>query len=128
MDLQLPVQSVSITTKVVSSIPVHGEVYSIQHSVIKINLDFSYELPKKCKWKQCKLDSKMHYLGKCIRIFKYYLCICKLKDILPNMNAGLQSQALVSFKKYMPPPLPYFKVNIYPFLLPHFASIFSPYL
>jgi hypothetical protein len=24
------------------------------------------------------------------------------------------SQALVSFKKYMPPPLPYFKVNIFP--------------
>ena len=40
----------------------------------------------------------------------------------------LQSQALVSFKKYMPPPLPYFKVNICPFPLPHFASIFSPYL
>ena len=33
------------------------------------------------------------------------------------------SQALVSFKKYMPPPLPYFKVNICPFPLPHFASI-----
>jgi hypothetical protein len=37
-------------------------------------------------------------------------------------------QALVSFKKYMPPPLPYFKVNICPLPLPHFASIFSPYL
>jgi hypothetical protein len=24
-----------------------------------------------------------------------------------------EPQALVSFKKYMPPPLPYFKVNIY---------------
>ena len=34
-DLQLPVQSVSITTKVVSLNPVHGEVYSIQHHVIK---------------------------------------------------------------------------------------------
>jgi hypothetical protein len=28
----------------------------------------------------------------------------------------------------MPPPLPYFKVNIYPFPLPHFASIFLAYL
>jgi hypothetical protein len=27
-------------------------------------------------------------------------------------------QALVSFKKYMPPPLPYFKVNICPLPLP----------
>jgi hypothetical protein len=38
------------------------------------------------------------------------------------------SQALVSFKKYMPPPLPYFKVNICPLPLPHFASIFFTYL
>jgi hypothetical protein len=37
-------------------------------------------------------------------------------------------QALVSFKKYMPPPLPYFKVNICPLPLPHFASIFFAYL
>jgi hypothetical protein len=36
LDLQLPVQSVPITTKVVSSNPVHGEVYSIQNYVIKI--------------------------------------------------------------------------------------------
>ena len=34
MDLQLPVQSMPITTKAVSSNPVHGEVYSIQHYVI----------------------------------------------------------------------------------------------
>ena len=34
-DLQLPVQSVPITTKVVSSNPVHGEMYSIQYYVIK---------------------------------------------------------------------------------------------
>ena len=32
---QLPMQSVPSTTKVVSSNPVHGEVYSIQHYVIK---------------------------------------------------------------------------------------------
>jgi hypothetical protein len=37
-------------------------------------------------------------------------------------------QALVSFKKCMPPPLPYFKVNICPFPLPRFASIFFSYL
>ena len=33
--LQIPVQSVPITTKVVSSNPVHGEVYSIQRYLIK---------------------------------------------------------------------------------------------
>ena len=38
-DLQLSVQSVLITTKVVSSNPVHGEVYSIQHYVIKFVSD-----------------------------------------------------------------------------------------
>jgi hypothetical protein len=31
-------------------------------------------------------------------------------------------------QKYMPPPLPYFKVNICPLPLPHFASIFFAYL
>ena len=49
-----------------------------------------------------------------------------------KMDTGISPehtpQALVSFKKYMPPPLPYFKVNICPFPLPHFASIFFPYL
>ena len=40
-------------------------------------------------------------------------------------NKGYHSQALVSFKKYMPPPLPYFKVNICPFLLPRFGSILN---
>ena len=38
-DLQLPMQSVRITTKVVSSNRVHGEVYSIQHYVIKFVSD-----------------------------------------------------------------------------------------
>ena len=37
-------------------------------------------------------------------------------------------QTLVSLKKYMPPPLPYFKVNICPLPPPHFASIFFAYL
>jgi hypothetical protein len=35
LDLQLPLHSVSITTKVVSSNPAHGEMYSIQHYMIK---------------------------------------------------------------------------------------------
>ena len=37
--LQLPVQSVPITTKVVSSNPIHGKVYSIQHYVIEFVSD-----------------------------------------------------------------------------------------
>jgi len=35
VDLQLPVQSVHITSNVVISNPANGEVYSIQHYVIK---------------------------------------------------------------------------------------------
>ena len=44
---------------------------------------------------------------------------------------GLQpddkAQALVSLKNDMPPPLPYFKVNICPFPLPHFTSMTQLY-
>ena len=39
LDLQLFVQSVPITTNVMSLNPVHGEVYSIQHYVIKLLSD-----------------------------------------------------------------------------------------
>jgi hypothetical protein len=39
MDLQLPVQSVPIITKVVNLNSVHGKVYSIQHYVIKFVCD-----------------------------------------------------------------------------------------
>ena len=39
LNLQLPVQSVSITTKVVSLNPAQGEVYSIQPYVIKFVSD-----------------------------------------------------------------------------------------
>ena len=39
LDLQLPVQSVPVTTKVVSSNPVYDEVYSIQHYGMKLVSD-----------------------------------------------------------------------------------------
>jgi hypothetical protein len=48
--------------------------------------------------------------------------------LIANLNSTTRSIFLVSLKKYMPPPLPYFKVNICPFPLPHFASIFFAYL
>jgi hypothetical protein len=38
-NLQLPMESVLITTNVVSSNTAHGEVYSIQHYVIKLVSD-----------------------------------------------------------------------------------------
>ena len=39
LDLQLPVQSVPITTKVVSSNSAHGKVYSMSHYLIKFVSD-----------------------------------------------------------------------------------------
>jgi hypothetical protein len=39
-DLQLPMQSVAITTNIMSSNPAHCKVYSIQHYVIKFVNDF----------------------------------------------------------------------------------------
>jgi hypothetical protein len=39
LDLQLPVQSVPITTNVVNFEPIHGDVYSIQYYVIKFVSD-----------------------------------------------------------------------------------------
>jgi hypothetical protein len=42
LDLQLPVQSVPITTNVVCSNPTRGEVYSIQHYDIKFISDLQH--------------------------------------------------------------------------------------
>ena len=39
LDLQLPMQSLPITTNVVSSNPAHGKVYLTQHYVIKFVSD-----------------------------------------------------------------------------------------
>ena len=50
-----------------------------------------------------------------------------MQFILITKHKHMYTQALVSLKKYMPPPLPYFKVNICPLPLPHFASIFFSY-
>jgi hypothetical protein len=44
MYLQLPVQSVSITTNVESSNPVHGEMYSIQYCVSQIEFTLDEKL------------------------------------------------------------------------------------
>jgi hypothetical protein len=41
-----------------------------------------------------------------------------------EQHGQFSTQALVSLKKCMPPPLPYFKGNICPLPLPHFASTY----
>jgi hypothetical protein len=43
LELQLPVQSVAITTKVGSSNPAHGDVNSIQHYMIKFVSDWQHD-------------------------------------------------------------------------------------
>ena len=40
LNLQLPMQSAHITTNVVSSNPADGEMYSIQHYVIKFSVTY----------------------------------------------------------------------------------------
>jgi hypothetical protein len=46
LDLQLPVCSVPITTKVVSSNPVHSEVYSMQHYVYELHVFLIHTYPE----------------------------------------------------------------------------------
>jgi hypothetical protein len=41
LNLQIPMQSVPITTEVVSANPAHGKMYSMQHYVIKFVSDLS---------------------------------------------------------------------------------------
>ena len=63
-----------------------------------------------CAWKLFKTELSTKNMLHCAF---YEINIWKCANIL-----GFSTQALVSFKKYMPPPLPYFKFNIYPFPLP----------
>ena len=81
------------------------------------------------------LSSSVHFIclynrWNCIKHAKDLFRLCILLIYNGNITCNIvdKAQALVSFKRYMPPPLPYFKVNIYPFPLPHFASIFFAYL
>ena len=55
LDFQLPVQSVPITTNVVSSNPVNGDVYSMQHYVIK----FVSDLPQVGGFLRCPPPIKL---------------------------------------------------------------------
>ena len=50
------------------------------------------------------------------------MCVC------PKPRPGFPTTGTCFIQKIMPPPLPYFKVNICPFPLPHMASIFFAYL
>jgi hypothetical protein len=95
-------QSVPITTSVVSSNP-SQTMCTIQYYVIKF-------------------VSELRQVGGFLWVLRFSPPIKIL------LKVALCTKAFVSFKKYMPPPLPYFKVIICPLPLPHFASIFFAYL
>ena len=81
------------------------------------------------KWLKLLSNFKIEGLDSLIRVhFKIPKWTTCLDNIHGEHFSAPLAQALVSFKKYMPPPLPYFKVNICLLPLPHFASIFFAYL
>ena len=49
LDWQQPMQSVPITTKVVSFYPAHGEVYSIQHYVTSLTVTYGMSVVQVCQ-------------------------------------------------------------------------------
>jgi hypothetical protein len=49
-----------------------------------------------------------------------WLSFCHVQVVLQSANMSPSHRHLFHSKKYMPPPLPYFKVNIFPFPLSHF--------
>ena len=65
-------QSVSITTKVVNSNPTHGEVYLIQHYVIKFVSD--------------------------LRPFSHFLWVLRFPPPIKLINSSLCSQIYLQFK------------------------------
>ena len=71
----------------------------------------------------CKINIKIQIFTTCN--YKQKQCL----ELLSNISFRIcYHRHLFHSTKYMPPPLLYFKVNIYPFPLPHFASIFFAYL
>ena len=62
------------------------------------------------------------------------ISVFKALDVIPSRislgtSVGVFLTGTCFIQKiYAPPPLPYFKVNIFPFPLPHFGSIFFAYL
>jgi hypothetical protein len=88
LDVQLLVQSVSITTKVVSSNPGYVEVYSIQQCVIK----FVSALRE--VWKHLSIEPCQRHIFKWCTCIFYILAICKYGTL------GLRFLRLTHFPQY----------------------------
>jgi hypothetical protein len=81
LDLQLPMQSVPILTKVVSSNTAHGEVYSLQHYVIKFVSDL-WQVVVYMHKQNFSID--MIYIIKCLDM--WYMYIVSLVTIYKRHN------------------------------------------
>jgi hypothetical protein len=81
-----------------------------------------------------KIGLKVEHEGAYYKIINFYRQQNSVNQyIIQSLSTGktkrvYRPQALISFKKYMPPPFPYFKVSICTLPLPLFASIFFAYL
>ena len=65
------------------------------------------------------------------KVSTFCSCITHISSIIDINRFALLTFIITGtcfIQKYMPPPLPYFKVNICSFPLPHFASICFAYL
>jgi hypothetical protein len=74
INLQLPVQSVDINTKLASSNPDHGEVYSIQHYVIKVDCKNQHKQPLKLETKW-RTNIEIYMLVSINRIYVLFLIL-----------------------------------------------------
>ena len=102
LDLQLPVQSVLITAEVVSSNPIRGKMYSIQHYVIKFLSDlrqvggFLRFPPDHHDINEILLKVELNTIHQhlqnncweyfCIRIWTRTPCILKRKEVKSQRN------------------------------------------
>jgi len=117
LDVPLPVQSKPITTNIVSLNPAHGEMYSIQHYVIKFVSDLwlvcsflrvlhQYNWPPWYYWNivesgfkhQCHNPYFFHFLFVCI-VYTNCVFFCSVNDP-PNQPLTVYSYIFINHSKF----------------------------
>jgi hypothetical protein len=89
MDLQLPMQSMPVTTNVLSSNPIHGEVYSIHYYEIKFVRDL-----------RSKIDTPNTNMW-CLTFMAWYTSIKSL-DPTKTLAKGKQDQQFLPLVRHPP--------------------------